>query len=383
MNYEEICNFETLFKAFKAARRSKRGKAQEARYEQHVVENTLALAELLKSGNYKPGSFQTFFVYEPKKRLVQAPAFVDKVVQHALVDNGFYDDIARSFVYENAASQIDKGTFFALDGLKKNLLDYYRKNGTTEGWVLKCDIRHFFASIDHDILKIKLRSVVKDANVLALLFRYIDASKEGLPLGYQTSQLFALLYLDRFDHYVKEILRVKHYGRYMDDFYIICRDKEQAKEFRDKIIDYLGHLRLELNEKTKIFPLRNGLDFLGFHTYLTETGKVVRKLRRASIKRLKGKIKYWRKAYPEGKVTKEEILRKFDAWDAHAAHGDTFSLRRKYAEQIGEILFQEVYIRKAVKTSGKNVRRIKVGKTEQERIDEWYLNEIIKPQEVD
>lgn len=189
--------------------------------------------------------------------------------------------------------------------------------------------------------------------------------------------------MDRFDHYIKEILRIKYYCRYMDDFYILCRDKEQAKEIRDKITEYLAHLNLELNEKTKIFPLKNGLDFLGFHTYLTDTGRVVRKLRRTSIKRLKGKIKYWRRAYPNGEITKEEILRKFDAWDAHAAHGDTFSLRRKYAEQVGEILGQEIYIRKSVKTCGKRSERIKVGKSERERLDEWYLEEIILKQEVE
>lgn len=377
MKYEDICDFETLYKAYKSARLSKRGKAQEARYEQNVVENTLALVELLKSGKYMPGKFQTFYVYEPKKRLVQSPAFVDKVVQHALVDNGFYEEITRSFVYDNAASQKNKGTFFALEGLKTDLLDYYRKNKTAEGWVLKCDIRHFFASINHDILKQKLAHKIEDTEILRLLFKYIDACEEGLPLGYQTSQLFALLYLDKFDHYIKDVLRVKYYGRYMDDFYIILSDKEQLKVIRNKIAEYLGHLDLELNEKTKIFPIKNGIDYLGFHTYLTESGKVIRKLRKTSVDRMRARIKYWEKAYPAGEISKEKILQRFDAFDAHAAHGDTFSLRKKFAERVGDILFQEVYIRKAIKTPGKKAPRIKIGKSEKERIDDWYVKNII------
>ena len=91
---------------------------------------------------------------------------------------------------------------------------------------------------------------------------------------------------------------------------------------------------LELNQKTAIFPLRNGIDFLGFHSYLTDTGAVIQKLRRDSSKRMKNKIRYWETAYPAGEVTKQEILRSFDAWDAHAAHGDTYSLRRKYADRL-------------------------------------------------
>lgn len=194
-----------------------------------------------------------------------------------------------------------------------------------------------FASIDHDLVKQKLRKKVVDDQVYELMCTYID-STDGLPLGYQTSQLLALLYLDEFDHFVKERLRVKYYGRYMDDFFLIHEDKEYLKFCRKEIETYMSSLKLELNDKTAIFPLKNGIDFLGFHTYLTETGKVVMKLRRSSIQRMNARLKKWAKAYPKGEVSKEEIIVSFKAWNAHAAHGNTYTLRMRYKKRVEEII---------------------------------------------
>ena len=108
---------------------------------------------------------------------------------------------------------------------------------------------------------------------------------------------------------------------------------------------------LELNQKTAIFPLRNGIDFLGFHSYLTDTGAVIQKLRRDSSKRMKNKIRYWETAYPAGEVTKQEILRSFDAWDAHAAHGETYSLRRKYADRLEKLLDCKIPIHRKINSN--------------------------------
>lgn len=159
-----------------------------------------------------------------------------------------------------------------------------------DGWILKADVHHFFASIDHDILKEKLRRRVVDDQVFALMCTYID-STEGLPLGYQTSQLLALMYLDEFDHWIKETLHARYYGRYMDDFYIIHEDKEYLKKCLRLIREKMDGLKLELNGKTAIFPLKNGIDFLGFHTYLDSGGGVIMKLRRDSIDRMKARIR--------------------------------------------------------------------------------------------
>ena len=157
-------------------------------------------------------------------------------------------------------------------------VDFSRNTGTeyrtAEGWVLKADVRHFFASIDHDKLKKKLKKLDLEPIVFDLLCTYID-STDGLPLGYQTSQLFALLFLDEFDHFVKErLLASAGMAGYMDELFLIHPDKDSLQFCLKEIRAFMASLGLELNEKTQIFPIRNGIDFLGFHTYLTEEGKV-------------------------------------------------------------------------------------------------------------
>ena len=275
---------------------------------------------------------------------------------HALVDNILYDALTRSFIRDSHASQTGKGTDDGLMRLKTHMVDYYRREGHgADGWVLKGDVRHFFASIDHRKLKRKLKAVLDkrgvDPRVYELLCIYIDVMEDGLPLGYQTSQLFALMFLDEFDHIIKEKYRIKYYGRYMDDFYIICSDKKKLQCILRDVRALMDSYGLELNQKTAIFPLRNGIDFLGFHSYLTDTGAVIQKLRRDSSKRMKNKIKYWETAYPAGEATKQEILLSFDAWDAHAAHGDTYSLRRKYADRLEKLLDCKIPIHRKINSN--------------------------------
>ena len=176
LKFSEICTFAVLYKAYLAARRGKRSRAATAHYEVHLLANIVNLVYILQTKIYRPGLFRVFYVYEPKKRLVQAPAFVDKVVQHALVDNLIYERITRSFILDNYASQRGKGLHFGLDRLKGFFTEYWNKYRTAEGWVLKADVRHFFASIDHDRLKEKLKKLDLEPVVYDLLCTYIDLS---------------------------------------------------------------------------------------------------------------------------------------------------------------------------------------------------------------
>lgn len=197
MTFDEMCEFDVLYEAYKAARRGKRSKYSEAQYEANVLQLTERLSYILRSGKYHPSKFEVFYVREPKLRLVQAPAFVDKVVQHALVDNILYEAITRSFIQDNYASQLGKGTHYGLSRLKEAMLSYFRhRKGMDEearrqeglpmkpkdewdyanGWVLKCDVRKFFASIDHDLVKVKLRERVPDDRIYDLMCAYIDST---------------------------------------------------------------------------------------------------------------------------------------------------------------------------------------------------------------
>lgn len=161
-----------------------------------------------------------------------------------------------------------------------------------------------------------------------LLWLIIDSTPDpGIPIGNQSSQLLALLYLDAFDHWLRDD-RGLVYGRYMDDFYIIHSDKLLLRQILKEIEAYIKPLGLRLNGKTQILPLKNGIDFLGFHTYLTQTGKVVRKVRAKSIDNMKRKIRKFRGLVDSGKMTLDSVVQSYASWTGHISHGNTYHLRQ-------------------------------------------------------
>lgn len=349
MTFEQLCDFETLWSAYHRARRCKRSKKSTVAFEYSAIEELLILSKSLLQGKHIPDPLDAFYIYEPKKRLIQAPSFRDKVVQHNLTDNVVYDELSRSFTANTYAAQYGKGTHFGLAMLKQHMRTYFLRNKGrdeaarrsaglpplpqeewtySDGWVIKGDIRHFFQSIDHERLKADLAGRFPDERLRTLLWRYIDAVDEGLALGHQTSHIYAVFYVAYFMHYVCEKLHLPLSGMYMDDWYIICPDKQTAVEVLRLSRLMFGRKGLELNDKTNIFPLQNGIDFCGFHVYLTKTGKVVSKLRYSSVKRMKRRIGLWEKQYAVGEISREKIMESFTAWEAHAKHGDTGTLRK-------------------------------------------------------
>lgn len=358
-DYEKLCDWANLYEAYIQARRGKRWKNSVARVEANALEAVAILQKELQEHTYKPGGYREFFVYEPKKRLIQTNSFKDKIVQHCLCDQVLYSIITKPFILDNYGSQIGKGTHFGLDRLKGYMQEYYRKHGrTADGWVLKADVRNYFGSIRHDVLKQDVAKRVRDPDILALCYQIIDSvcapktqsiSYEtgpfgqmrmilnapekpavGIPIGNQTSQLFALLYLNPLDHMVKEQLRFHYYGRYMDDFYIIDESKERLQEALKIIRQHLAERGLELNQKTQIFPLRNGLDFLGFHSYINDDGQVIRKVRKASRDRMKRKLQRYAVMYEHGAISRQQVTESYQSWRSHAMHGDCRQLVQKF-----------------------------------------------------
>ena len=181
-------------------------------------------------------------------------------MQHCLCDNILKPYFENRLIYDNAACREGKGTDFARDRLTGFLREHYKRHGAT-GYILKYDIRHYFDSIDHEILKGMLRNI-PDRNVLGLLFHIIRSyegsmdpatgRKKGLPLGNQTSQWFALYYLDPMDRLIKEKMRIKHYIRYMDDGVLIHESREYLNEVLGRMRENAGELKLEFNQKTQI-----------------------------------------------------------------------------------------------------------------------------------
>jgi hypothetical protein len=335
--YEMMCDFGRLYAAHKAARRGKRGKAEVIGFEMDLARNLCDLQSALAAKTYSQKGYHHFTIYEPKKRSIFAPSYADRVVQHCLCDNVLAPALEPRLIFDNAACRKAKGTHFALDRFSGFMRDFHRKHGT-DGCFLKCDIRKYFENIDHGILKGKLHKVFGDSDVFSLLCLIIDSYENahgaGLPLGNQTSQWFALYYLDGVDRLVKERLRIKHYSRYMDDFILIHHDKEYLRDCLARIRDFCEtELKLELNDKTQMFPIKNGVDYLGWHFYLTGAGKVVRKLRTSNKKTLKKRLRRLAQDYHDWKIDAEAVKRSMVSTNGHLMHGNTYRLRCKLARE--------------------------------------------------
>lgn len=340
--FKKITDFENLYKAYKRARQGKSTKVQVAKFDTNVLEAILLLQKQLRDKTYTVGKYHFFYVYEPKKRKIQANEFKDKVVEHSLCDNVMNEIFERQFIYDNYASQKGKGTHFGLERLKGFLRKFYRKHGTN-GWILKCDISHYFDSIDKEILRNKVHNVINDSDVNWLIDLIIDSTpgKTGIPIGNQTSQYFALFYLSEMDHWIKEDLRIKYYGRYVDDFFLIHHDKEYLKYCWKEIEKYLDTIGLKLNKKTQILPIKNGIDILGFHIYVTDTGKIIMKLRQRSKCRMKRKLKKMKEKLNDNVITRNDIFASWQAWNSHASHGNTYYMRKKIKNIYEEIINSE------------------------------------------
>ena len=337
-DFEKICSFENLYRAHKAARLGKRDTREVIEFELNLAENLTELSDTLKDGSYRMSGYYSFKVHDPKERVIHALHYRDRVVQHCLCDEVLAPRLENKLIYDNAACRIGKGTHFALARLSGFLHDFYRKNGAN-GYFLKCDIRKFFDNIDHTILKRKLRRVFLDENVYALLTQVIDSYEKtpgkGLPLGNQSSQWFAIYYLDGLDRLIKEKLRIRYYTRYMDDSILIHKDKACLRECLEAMQRYTeAELHLSFNAKTGIFPIRNGVEYLGWHFYMTETGKVIRKVKQNTKYKYKRRLKYLAKGYARGKLEPAEIRQVLSSYKAHLSFGHTYRLREKTLEEL-------------------------------------------------
>lgn len=333
-DYERICDFQNLYKAHLRARQGKRNKQEVIQFEMKLAENLTKMSAALENRTYRMKGYYHFTIYEPKKREIYAAHYQDRVVLHCICDEVLNPILWKRLIYDNAACQKGKGTHFALDRFSMFLRKYYQKHGN-RGYVLKCDIEKFFEHIDHEILKNELRKVIKDKDVQKLLFHYIDSYEtpgkpgKGLPLGNQSSQSFAIFYMDRLDRFIKEKLGMKYYVRYMDDWLILHHDRECLKANLEKLNEFVcKELHLIMNQKTQIFALTEGVEFLGWRFFLTENGRVIRRMRSQSRCRMKRKLRKTYAAYEAGEINKERVRACEMSYWGHLKHGDTYFLRR-------------------------------------------------------
>ena len=332
-DFQKLYDFHNLYKAHTVARRGKRDTREVIAFEMNLANELINLSSSLQNGTYQIQGYYNFTIWDPKYRIIHALHYRDRVVQHCLCDEILAPILDKKLIFDNAACRMGKGTHFAINRTSKFLRDFYKTHGTN-GYFLKCDFRKFFDNIDHNILKNKLEKVIDDSRILQLLYQIIDSFEvqpnKGLPLGNQTSQWFAIFYLNDFDRLIKEKLRIKYYSRYMDDCILIHHDKAFLNDCLQQIKQFAKvELKLEFNEKTQIFPLKNGVDYLGFHTYITENGKVIRKVKQQTKYKYKRKLKYFQNAYAINDIPLEEITQVLSSYRAHLSFGNTYHLQKK------------------------------------------------------
>lgn len=324
--------FGRMYKSLKKCCRNVRWKTSVTQYELNALKNTAKVTDTIKGGKYKLLPYQEFEVYEPKQRHITATRIRDRQVQRSFCDTTVYDAITRSFIVDNCACQKGRGTHYALECLKEHLRRYYRVNKGNEGYYLKCDVHHFFDSIDHGIAKQQIAKRITDEHLCRMLFDIIDSfpGEKGIGLGSQVSQLIALMYLDEMDHIIKEKLRIKCYIRYMDDFVLIDRDKQKLKEALTIIKAHLCSLGLALNKKTMLQKLSHGVTFLGWKFLLTDTGKVTLKPDKSKLTSKRRKLRGIKRQYLAGNISEKDVMQIKNGMIAHLKHGNA----RKTIEQI-------------------------------------------------
>ena len=330
--YQHVYSFEALHAAYLRARKGKRYRAEVLRFASSLEENIIQLQNELMWKTYQTGEYREFFVYEPKLRTVAALPFRDRVVQHALV--AAIEPIWEArFIFDSYACRPGKGTHAGADRAQFLLRKVQRHYG--KAYVLKADIHHYFASIDHAVLKSLLREKIACRDTLWLLDSIINSTDGvGIPIGNLTSQLFANIYLHELDIFAKHDLSERNYMRYMDDFIVVHHDKQHLQTARRNIEQFLSdNLRLTTNRKTQVFPVARhqgrALDFLGYKIWPTH-----RLLRKDSVRKMRQKLRLFR----AGKISGATMVVSIRSWIGHASHANTFNLRQKLAAPKREVL---------------------------------------------
>jgi hypothetical protein len=269
--WSDVVSFENLLGAYLAARKGKRYTGEVLEFGFGLEEKLFDLQGQLINGIWAPGRPREFMVQDPKPRMISAPPFADRVVHHAVV-RVIEPHLERRFIFDSYACRKNRGVHSAVSRLQAHMRAAQREGGKV--WVLKCDISKYFASINHGRLMAILRRSISDQKVLRLvrtnLGGYGFDGGLGIPVGALTSQLFANVYLDQLDHWIKDELGVRRYVRYMDDFVIVGHSKADLWKLCDAIADWLAtRLALRLNRKTGVWPASGGIDFCGYRTWTT------------------------------------------------------------------------------------------------------------------
>lgn len=338
MKDEEIIGFEALWDSMMKCKRGVMWKDSVAHFVLNAIPEVTKLSDELETGKYKERKHKYFTIQYPKEREIMSIAFRDRVYQRSLNDVAIYPSMARSFIYDNAACQKGKGSDFARKRMKCHMERYYRKYGS-EGFALKIDIRKYYDSMNHGMVKDVFRNKLPE-NVYRRAADILDGfpGDTGFNPGSQIIQIAGISALNDIDHYIKERLRVKHYMRYMDDMVLIGSDRRQLGEWLETIRGLLAEIGFETHpKKTKIVPLKQGFMWLGYRYRLTDTGKVVMT---ADPDRLMAtRRKYYRlvQKAKRGEISRKKVDESYQSWRECASKGDGYRMLKNMDRYYREL----------------------------------------------
>jgi len=336
--YPQLYSFENLYMAYLAAKKGKSCKSPVADFMRNREDEIFSLQEELQAKTYRPGRYHSFYVHDPKKRLISAAPFRDRVVHHALC-NLIEPIYERRFINDSYANRVGRGTHSALDRAQQFARKY--------PYVLQCDVRQFFPSIDHEILYGMLSHHIADQDVLWLIQQILASGRgvlaeeyemkyfegdtlfaanrpRGLPIGNLTSQFWANLYMNELDQFVKRELKGKAYIRYVDDFLLFGEDKNILHESRRAIIEKLAKLRLTLHEgSAQVYPVSTGIPFLGFRIF-PEHRRLKSRRSLAFRRKLRALVAEVRRQA----FLLPKLHASIQGWVNHVRFGDTWQLRK-------------------------------------------------------
>lgn len=334
--FTKLCSLENLLLAFKKARKGKKKKWYEKEFESNLYNELAKLKIELETHAYKPKLLKRFIIRDPKTRVIHASAFRDRIVHHAIC-NILEPIFEKIFICDSYANRKNKGTHAALkrfDEFKRKvsgngqLVKDAKDSNMVISYALKVDIKHYFDTIDAEILLRIIGKKIADKKVLQLIKVILSnhnfkTEGKGMPLGNLTSQFFANVYLNELDYYIKHNLKIKYYIRYVDDFVILHRSKEKLLLYKWMINNFLKQkLKLELHpEKSKIIPLYKGINLLGFRVFYHY--KLPRK---SNVRKFERKLNNIR-------IDGDKITKMLEGWFGYVMHGNTYKLRRRIIEQ--------------------------------------------------
>ena len=337
--FQKLCSYDNLLLAFMNARKGKAKKEYVIEFGQNLENNLYALQWELLTHTYRPKPLTTFTVHDPKTRKISASNFRDRVIHHA-VCNIIAPIFESRFICDTFANRKGKGTLAALNRFQHFLLKVAgsgrpicreRDKNPNFGFALKCDIKHYFETVDHVVLFSILRKRIKDEELLWLIRVILENHRtptpgKGMPLGNLTSQFLANVYLSELDNFAKHKLKAKYYLRHVDDFVLLGKNKELLEQYRVLMDAFLKqNLKLELHpDKSRVVPLRCGLTLLGFRIF-----HHYRLLKKSNRNRIYKRLAKFREKFKRGEITKEKILLSMAGWDGYAKMGNTFRLRER------------------------------------------------------